>query len=439
MPSLQEAYAHIEDAYRRRSSRSAALFERASEALPGGDTRTSTTFAPYPTYIARGEGPRLTDVDGNELLDFLNNYTSLIHGNAFPPVLDAARRQMELGSAFGAPNELQVQLAALMCERVPSVERIRFTNSGTEGTMMAIRGARAFTGREVIIKVEGGYHGTHDAVSSGAGIPRGTLEATIQIPFNDAAALERALTDRSGQVAAVIVEPVMGSVGMIAGDPEYLQMVRRLTAAHSVLLILDEVMTLRLDSGGAQKIYGVQPDLTSFAKIIGGGFPVGAFGGRADIMELFNPAHARVNHAGTFNGNPVTMAAGLAAMERLTPDKIQHANGLGDTLRRSFTEVLVEQGIHGQATGLGSLVGIHLCAQPVRNGRDAASVRPVLRDALHLALINRGVLTSRGGVLNTSTVMTESDVNKVVEAFQDSLVELKPAIESECPELVRSN
>jgi glutamate-1-semialdehyde 2,1-aminomutase len=439
MPSLQEAHTRIESEYRRRTPRSAALFDKAGQSLPGGDTRNSTTFAPYPTYIARGEGARLTDVDGNELLDFLNNYTSLIHGNAFPPIIDAARQQIELGSAFGAPNEFQVQLAALMCERVPSVERIRFTNSGTEGTMMAIRGARAFTGRELIVKIEGGYHGTHDSVSGGAGILRATREATIQIAFNDAAALERVLTERVGEVAAVIVEPVMGSVGMIAAEREYLSEVRRLTAAHAVLLILDEVMTFRLDSGGTQAIYGVQPDLTSFAKIIGGGFPVGAFGGRADIMDLFNPAHLKVMHAGTFNGNPVTMAAGLAAMEHLTPDKIQKANALGDSLRRGFAEVLDEQGMNGHATGLGSLVGIHLVAQPVRNYRDASSVRAVLRDALHLALLNRGVLTSRGGVLNTSTVMTESDVNRVVEAFQDALVELKPAIESECPDLVRAS
>ena len=438
MPSLQQAFGTVETQYRRRTPRSAALFARAEQALPGGDTRTSTTFGPYPTYIARGEGARLTDVDGNELLDFLNNYTSLIHGNAFAPVVDAARKQIELGSAFGAPNEFQVELAALMCERVPSVERIRFTNSGTEGTMMAIRGARAFTGRELIVKLEGGYHGTHDSVAGGAGVLRATQAATIQIPYNDAPALERVLAERAGQVAAVILEPVMGSVGMIAAEPAYLTEVRRVTAAHDVLLILDEVMTFRLDSGGAQAIYGVLPDLTSFAKIIGGGFPVGAFGGRADIMDLVNPAHMKVMHAGTFNGNPVTMAAGLAAMEHLTPDKIRKANALGDALRRGFTEVLVEQGVHGQATGLGSLVGIHLVPHPVRNYRDASAVPPVLRDALHLSLLNRGVLTSRGGVLNTSTVMTESDVNRVVEAFQDALVELKPAIASECPELVRA-
>ncbi|MEP7199663.1 MAG: aspartate aminotransferase family protein [Chloroflexota bacterium] len=437
MPSLQETRDQIETTYKQRTPQSAALFAQAQQAMPGGDTRTSTTFGPHPTYIARGAGAYLTDVDGNTLIDALNNYTSLIHGNAFAPVLDAAQQQLALGSAFGAPNAAQVKLAALMCERVASVERIRFTNSGTEATMMAIRAARAFTGRELIVKIEGGYHGTHDAVSLGAGVLRGAMDATKQAPFNDVAALEQTLNEWRGQVAAVIVEPVMGSVGMIAADHDYLQAVRRLTAEHGALLILDEVMTFRLDTGGAQTIYDVRPDLTSFAKIIGGGFPVGAFGGRADIMELFNPTKPKINHAGTFNGNPVTMAAGLAAMEHLTPDKVAHANELGDAMRRGFAEVLDEQGVHGQATGLGSLVGIHLTAQPVRNYRDAATVRPMLRDALHLALINRGVLTSRGGVLNTSTVMTHDDVTRVVEAFQDAMLELKPAMEAECPELLR--
>jgi glutamate-1-semialdehyde 2,1-aminomutase len=437
MPTLTETHAKIEETYRRRTPKSAELFEQAKHALPGGDTRSSTTFGPHPTYIARGEGAMLTDIDGNTLVDSLNNYTSLIHGNAFPPILEAANRQLALGTAFGAPNAAQIKLAVLMCERVPSVERIRFTNSGTEATMMAIRAARAFTGRETIVKIEGGYHGTHDAVSSGAGVLKAARDATLNVPFNDAAALERVLSEHVGQVAAVIAEPVMGSAGMIAADREYLHALRRLASEHGALLILDEVMTFRLDTGGAQTIYDVQPDLTSFAKIIGGGFPVGAFGGRADIMELFNPAKSRINHAGTFNGNPVTMAAGLAAMEHLTPEKIAHANALGDTLRRSFSEVLDEQGIRGQATGLGSLVGIHLSAAPVRDYSGVAAVRPVLRDAIHLALINHGVLTSRGGILNTSTVMTQADIDHIVEALQDALLELRPAIESECPDLLK--
>lgn len=437
MPTLQEARAQVITNYQQRTPKSAALYAQALRAMPGGDTRSSTFFAPYPTYIERGGGAQLTDVDGNVLLDFLGNYTSLIHGNAFPPVVEAARRQVELGSAWGAPNADQVRLATIICERVPSVELVRFTNSGTEATMQAIRAARAFTGRDVIVKIQGGYHGTHEAVSSGAGVPRGALDATIQVPFNDEAALSQVIAERGDQIAAVILEPMMGSFGMIPAQREYLHFVRKATQAANILMILDEVMTFRLDTGGTQAIYGVHPDLTSFAKIIGGGFPVGAFGGRTDIMALYDPRNVRVSHSGTFNGNPVTMAAGRVAMEHLTPDRIAHANALGDSLRRGLSEVLDEQRLHGQVTGIGSLVGIHLTAQPVTNHLGANSARPELKDALHLALINRGILQSHGTMLCTSTVMSESDITHAIEAFQDALVELKPALETECPELMR--
>ncbi len=435
MTNLQLTRTQIEATYRQRTPKSAAQFAQAQRALPGGDTRTSTFFTPYPTYIERGEGARLHDVDGNVLLDFLNNYTSLIHGNAFPPIVEAAQRQMARGSAWAAPTGNQVRLASLICERVPSVEQLRFTNSGTEATMQAIRAARAFSGRDVIVMIEGGYHGTHDSVSSGVGIPRGTREATLSIPFNDAQALAAIVNERN-DVAAVIVEPLMGSIGMIVAEHDYLQQLRAITAAHDVLLIMDEVQTFRLDTGGAQHLFNVQPDLTTFAKIIGGGFPVGAFGGRADIMAQFDPRGGKIAHGGTFNGNAVTMAAGLAAMENLTPERIEHANALGDALRDDLRDVLAEQRVRGEVSGLGSLVGVHLTTQPLRSARDAATMPNELRNLLHLALINRGVFTSRSNMMNTSTVMSDADVNNAIQAFQDALLELRPMIESEFPELI---
>ena len=436
MPTMTETREQIEATYRRRTPKSAALYAQAQRAMPGGDTRSSTYFSPYPTYVERAEGARLYDVDGNALLDFLNNYTSLIHGNAFPPVVEAAQRQMARGSAWAAPARDQVTLATMICERVPSVEQIRFANSGTEATMQAIRAARAFTGRDVLVKIEGGYHGTHDAVSSGAGIPRGTRETTLTIPFNDAQALARILSERH-DVAAVIVEPLMGSAGMIVADDDYLQQVRALTTAHDVLLILDEVQTFRLDTGGAQHRFNVRPDLTAFAKIIGGGFPVGAFGGRTDIMSLFDPRQGKIGHGGTFNGNAVTMAAGRVAMEQLTPQRIAHANALGDTLRQGLADVLAEQRIHGQVTGLGSLLGVHLTQHSLRSASDAATMPTELRNLLHLALMNRGFFTSRSGMMNTSTVMSQGEVDAAVEAFQDALLDLRPAIESDYPDLIQ--
>jgi glutamate-1-semialdehyde 2,1-aminomutase len=456
MPSLAATLEHLAAVYRRRTPKSAAMYEQAQRVLPGGDTRSTTFFKPYPVFVERAEGQYLYDLDGNVLLDFLNNYTALIHGNAFPPVLEAARKQLARGTAWAAPNEHLVRLATLICERVHSVEKIRFTNSGTEATLQTIRAARAFTGRDVIIKIEGGYHGIHDAVSvsiepdraragppdeplsvpAGPGVSQGALQTTRIVPFNNSGALERSLIENRGEVAAVIVEPVMGSRGMIPAEPEYLRFVREVTRANHVLLIFDEVMTFRLDTGGAQAIYGVRPDLTAFAKIIGGGFPVGAFGGQADIMRLFDPTVGAIAHGGTFNANPVTMAAGAATLEYLTPEKIAHANRLGEMLGEELAEVLHEQGIHGQITGKGSLVGIHLTPQPVRDYRGAASVRHNLRESLHLACLNRGLFFSPEGVLNTSTVMSDGDVTRAVQVFQDALVELRPAIEVECPDLM---
>jgi glutamate-1-semialdehyde 2,1-aminomutase len=456
MASLAETTYTIEATYRQRTPRSAALHERAVRVMPGGDTRISTYFGPYPLVVERGEGPRLYDADGHEYLDFLNNYTALIHGHAYPPVVEAARRQVERGSAWGAVNEHQIRLAELICGRVPSVERLRFTNSGTEATLLAIRAARAFTGRDAIVKIEGGYHGSHDFVAAsvapdpdqagpagapltvpeGPGVARGALAATRIVPYNNPEALEQVLVKEHGEIAAVIVEPILGSAGMIHAEDGYLKAVRDLTQEHDVLLILDEVMSFRLDTGGAQAVHGVRPDLTSFAKIIGGGLPVGAFGGREEVMSLYDPRTGGIHHGGTFNANPATMAAGLAAMESLTPERLAHANQLGDALREGLSEVLDEQVLAGQITGYGSLVGIHLTAQPVRNYRDAARVRRELRHALHLACLNRGLLVASWNHLNTSTVMTEHDVRQAVQIFQEAIVEMKPAIEAECPELV---
>ncbi len=425
--------------------------------MPGGETRTSTFFAPYPVVIAEGEGPYIQDVDGNRILDFMNNATTLIHGHAFPPVVEAAHRQVEDGTAWGALNEHQIALATLLCDRVRSLDRVRFTNSGTEATMMAIRAARAYTGRDYIIKIEGGYHGTHDAVSvsispnidqagsdssptslpSSPGVPADSLARTRIVPFNDSVALEQRIHEHAGNVAAVIVEPLLASHGMVTATPGYLQAVREITIAHNILLILDEVQTFRLDSGGAQALYEIQPDLTSFAKIIGGGFPVGAFGGSAGIMQQYDPTSTDfIDHGGTFNGNPVTMAAGFAAMNHLTPEKIAHINELGDSLRTGLQEVLAEQGIKGTVEGRGSLLGIHLTPDSIHNYRDTRTFPGPLKHTLFLACLNRGLLMSTGCSLNTSTAMAQAEIDQAIRIFQDALIEIYPLLEQEFPALL---
>ncbi len=447
----------IEAEYRQRTPQSAAYFQRARQVLPGGDTRTSIYHAPYPLVMAQAEGMTLQDMDGHSYLDCMNNATSLIHGHAFPPVVETMARQAARGTAWGALCVEQIELAELLCARVDSLEQVRFTNSGTEATLMAIRVARAYTGKDLIVKIEGGYHGTHDLVCAsvgpevatagpaisprtvpqGQGLPGPVLDQVRIAPYNDSAALTDLLDAHAGQVAAVVVEPLLGSHGFVTATPEYLQTVRKITADRSVLLILDEVQTFRLDTGGAQQLYGVSPDLTTMAKIIGGGLPVGAMGGRAEIMALFDPAEAKaVPHGGTFNGNPMVMAAGLAAMQHLTASAIARLNRLGDRLRTGLDEVAMEQGLHLQTAGLGSLVGYHFSADPVCDYRDTQMASSELKHSFFLACLNHGLVLSPASSLNVSTVMPEVDIDRALHLFQAALMDVKPLVAEMYPHLL---
>ncbi|MBI4540964.1 MAG: aminotransferase class III-fold pyridoxal phosphate-dependent enzyme, partial [Gemmatimonadetes bacterium] len=278
------------------SSASARLFERACKVLPGGNTRTTVFLSPYPLYAVRGHGCQIIDAEGIERIDFLNNYTSLVHGHAHPAIVAAVREQLELGTCFPLPTESEILLAELLCDRVPSVERVRFTNSGSEAVMMAIKAARAFSGRPRIAKCEGAYHGSYDfvevsldaspedwgeadhprAVRYSKGTPDAVLSAVTVIPFNHVSAAERILSEHADTLAAVIVDPMPNRVGLIPATREFLSMLRRFTSEHGILLIFDEVITFRLGYEGAQQEFGVIPDMTTMGKIIGGGFPVGA-------------------------------------------------------------------------------------------------------------------------------------------------------------------
>src|SRR5438105_2695865 len=289
-------------------SRSAELYARAKAVMPGGNTRTTVFSAPYPTYIMSARGATVTDVEGQTRLDFVNNYTSLIHGHAHPRIVEAVSRQLALGTtAVSFPTESEVRLAELLVDRVQSIERIRFTNSGTEAVMMAIEAARAFTGRSRIASFEGCYHGSYHWPDA------------LVLPFNDADELERTIAAQARELAAVVVDPLPHRPGFVDPERGFLERLRHVTRAHDVLLISDEIISFRLDYHGPQQRFGYQADLTTLAKIIGGGFPVGAFGGRADVMSIFDPTDSRVSHGGTFNANPVTMVAGQEAMTMMTP------------------------------------------------------------------------------------------------------------------------
>src|SRR5207244_5592766 len=294
------------------------------------------------------------DADGTERVDMLGNYSAMILGHAHPKIVEAIRDQAARGTGFAAANPVEVELATLLCERVPSFDAVRFCNSGTEATMFAMRLARAFTGRPKIARMEGGYHGTHDyaevsthplvndagppdapiAVRDSIGTPEWALENVVVLPFNDPDAAEAIIRREAGSLAAVILEPIIGAGGVIAARPEFLQRLRDVTVELGILLIFDEVLSFRVGPGGAQEMYGVTPDLTTLGKIIGGGLPVAAFGGRADIMERLDPERdAPLPHGGTYNGHPLGMAAGLAAMRELTSAAFDRLDEPGEWLR----------------------------------------------------------------------------------------------------------
>ncbi|MDA1075992.1 MAG: aspartate aminotransferase family protein, partial [Proteobacteria bacterium] len=435
--------------YRRFSPTSQKMAERARVVFPGGDPRASAHYGPYPLVIDHAKGARVTDVDGNEMLDFMNNFTSLIHGHAFDKVVNAVQKQVACGTAYAAPNEDQIALAELLVERIPSIEQMRFSSSGTEGTLMAIRCARAATGRQKIMKMEGGYHGSYEqaevslvpfpdrrgniaepvSLAVDASFPASVLGDTVVCPFNQSEHARTLINKHANELAAVIVEPVLGSLGMIAATQEFLQTLRQATAEHGIVLILDEVITLRLSEGGAQSLFGIQPDLTCMGKIIGGGLPVGAVGGRRDLMQLFSPEQITpVMHASTFSGNALTMAAGRAAMSALSSEDLTRINGLGERLREGFNQAFSQAGIRGQAIGMGSLTNVHLTDLPINDARQslagmvgAGHIGPLL----HLTMLRHGVMSAGRLMYCTSTAMGEAEVDKAVTAMHESLQEIR--------------
>ena len=447
----------IVEGYTQKTRGSAGQNTLAQEYLPGGDTRSATYFNPYPIYMTRGEGCRLYDVDGNCYLDFLNNYSSLIHGHAHPKIVEKAQAQLESGTVLGGPSEVQQLHAAHLKNRMPSLDLLRYCNSGTEATLFAMRAVRAYTGRDVIIKMDGGYHGSHDFVEANVqshanqsgpvavqldtrGVPACVPEQLRVVPFNDAEAVETILRKEAHNIAAVIVEPLMGAGGVIPPLEGYLQNLRALTDRYGVLLIFDEVMTFRLSTGGMQLIYDLRPDLTALGKIIGGGFPVGAFGGRKEIMALFNPNQQEgLAHSGTFNGNNITMAAGLAALELYDSKSVARINRLGERLRRGFNRAFRGAGIAGQAIGNGSFIGVHWCREPITNAFHVAQSKAAadeLAKLLHLELINNGIYSADRGMFVVSTPMTESEIDTAIEVFEKALNVIKPYIDAQTPHLL---
>jgi glutamate-1-semialdehyde 2,1-aminomutase len=447
----------VYERYSSRTPKSKHFNEFAQRVLPGGDTRSAVYFSPYPTYIDRGEGPIVFDADGNRYLDFHNNYTSLIHGHGHPAVVEAVENQIRKGTLYGSPALCQFELADILCERLPSVERVRFCNSGTEATMMAMRLARAYTNRDVILKMDGGYHGTHDYAEvnitpsaepgkppqvrkESKGVPDSILNTMMVVPFNDLDAVEESLSAYNHLIAAIIVEPIMNAGGLVSARDGYLAGLRKLADQYGVLLIFDEVVTFRLTTGGYQLQENVMPDITALGKIIGGGFPVGAVSGKAEIMELFNPTRpGSIKHSGTFNGNNMSMLAGIATLKHYGQIEIDHVNHLGERLRQGISDTFRAQKLKVNVAGRGSLAYIHWTGDEIVTAADAArATRKAgeLLTLLHLGLLNQGIWLPHRGELAVSTPMEESDIDHMVAALDEVLVILKPYVEDTAPDLM---
>jgi glutamate-1-semialdehyde 2,1-aminomutase len=413
-----------EELYRRRTPRSRRLFTAAREYLPGGDSRSTLFYRPYPAVMDRGQGCILFDLDGNRLLDFTGNHSSLIHGYGHPEILTAVEAQLRKGTCFPGSSEPQLRLAHLLCDRIPSVDLVRFTNSGTEATLNAIRAARTFTGRRRIAKVDGSYHGTVDELMATAH-PNVTV-----LPFNDVAGARALIESEGERLAAVLVEPVLGSAGMIPAERGYLEMLRETTHRFGIILIFDEVVSFRVAFGGAQEYFDVLPDLTCLGKLIGGGFPSGAFGGRRDIMAMFDPSRGPpvIPHAGSHNANPIAMVAGAVTLTLLTPAAIQQLNTRGAAFRQVLATAFSEAGIPVQITGLGSLFALHVGAHPVPSARDPMDPYTELRHEIFLGLYNEGVLIDPRGVGNLSTVIGEEEIGQFADALRTVLRRLEASV-----------
>src|SRR5215210_1278455 len=418
-------------------------YKKGREYLPGADSRSPLFHPPYPVVLEEGHECWLSDVDCNRLLDFTGNHTSLVLGYGHPRVVEAVRRQLEKGTAFPGVTTPQVRLARLLCERVPSFERVRFANSGTEAAMNAVRAARAFTGRHKIAKIEGGYNGSWDdvmvsthpsgeqagdvvrpvAAPASLGLSPDSTDNVLVLPFNEVEAAAQLIEQQGEHLAAIIVEPVMGSAGMIPAERGYLEMLRELTERFGILLVFDEVISLRVAYGGAQEHYSVTPDLTCLGKLIGGGFPLGAFGGRSDVMAMFDPSRGRpqIPHPGSYNANPVSLVAGETTLGLLTGEAIQLLNRRGESLRQQIRMAFEDAGLPAQVTGLGSLFAVHLTSQPVKSYRDTIGADADLRHRIFLGLFKEGVLIDPRGVGCVSVAIGEAEIDYFVDALRTVL------------------
>jgi len=425
-----------------RLTRSGQLYEKACRVLPAGVNHPIRLLEPFPFYVAHAKGVKVWDIDGNIYDDYWMGHGALILGHSPKPVVEAVRQQVELGSHFGYAHELETELAELVVKHVPNVDMVRFTNSGTEAVMYAVRLARAYTGKKKIVKFEGGWHGGYDALHTAVhppfkgpesgGLPREYLAYTVSLPFNETAPVEKTLS--AGDVAAVIVEPVMGAGGAIPAEKGFLDGLRELCDRYGALLVFDEVITgFRLALGGGQQYFGVNADVVVMGKIMGGGYPIGAFGAREDVMRLLDPrlfsGPKGSYHGGTFTGNPVSMTGGIATIRELEkPGVYEKLNQLGDHLTRSLEKVVKQQSYGVHVTGAGSIVGVHFTRCRPGNGRESWEKRwsRLAYRLFHAYALRNGIayMTREQIHFLLSASHERKEINRLVETFAAFLDEL---------------
>lgn len=426
--------------------KSKQLYERGLKVYPGGITRIVPWLEPFPVYTKSGKGAYVIDVDDTSRLDLLNNFASLIHGHAHPKVIEAASRQLALGTAYTNPTEAELLLAELLCDRIDSAENVRFSNSGSEAVMSAIKAARAVTGRPAIVKVEGGYHGSYDyaevsldppqdkwanppqSIGYASGVPQGLLHDVYVVPFNDPAAAEKVIREHKDRIAAILLDAAPSYLGFTPVSQEFADKLRALATEIGAVMVLDEVITFRLDHGGAQKRFNIKPDVTVLGKIIGGGFPVGAIVGSRDVMKVFDHRSGKplVPWSGTFSANPMTMVAGRVTLELLDADLIAYLNQLGDRLREGLTRAFASSGYRGQVTGVGSMFKIIGHQRPVFDYRSQKHTDAEAADIVELQrlLVLKGFHISGAGMGFLSTVMVPEEIDRFCEATEECLREL---------------
>ena len=435
--------ASLEEDYRKATPKSLAQWERGKATMPGGLIKGAYWTAPHPIYVDRAEDCYVWDVDGRRYVDFDNHHTAMILGHSHPAVVEAVREEVERGFGLGGPTMLEAEIAEEITRRIPSVEKVRFTNSGTESTLHATRLVRQVTGKPKIAKFEGAYHGSHDAVEVSVGPPLdkagpadapvavpawegmadGSADNVVVLPYSQPETVELILREHQDEIAAVFFD---GKPGVLDVSADFARFVRDTTEELGILMIMDEVVSFRAGYGGYQGVCGIKPDLSIFGKIVGGGLPVGALGGRADLMDVLDNTQGptSLNQSGTFSGNNFTLAAGLATLQALTPEVYAHLGKLRDRLESELLEVYGRAGVACQVVAEGSLVHTYLTDQPVRDHRSTLSADADLFDRINLAMVLKGYRARGGMGLVLSSPMQDEHIDGLLESLDEALAEV---------------